>query len=202
MTSPTKPRKPQQERSKRTVGAILDAAVELLAMPGPSGDLNMRSLARAADVGPATLYEYFPTLDAVKEALELRSWKRLLTRLQDTLEELPGAPLEVLVRRIAELALAEMVVPAKLYGLQASPKWFDKRVQLVKTFVSAARAELVKYDASLVNDDPEMALTVVAHAVVHLIRVGVQEYRDDYLSGRYTQQVVDMVARFLVRPAA
>lgn len=194
------PRRPQQERSKRTVEAILDAAEVLLAAPGPVGGLNMRSLARAAGVGPATLYEYFPTLDAVREALELRAWRRLLEQLQAAFAAAEGAPLETLVRSIVEVALREMVVPARIHGLQPSPKWFDKRVKLVQTFVAAAAPILAQHEATLVREDAEAALTVVAHAVVHLIRIGVSEYPDDYASGRYTKQVVDMVTRFLVRP--
>ncbi len=53
-----------QEQKEATHNAILKAAVELIEAKGLKGT-TMRQIARAAGVGDATIYNYFPTKEAI-----------------------------------------------------------------------------------------------------------------------------------------
>jgi AcrR family transcriptional regulator len=63
------PRKsPRQERSRTTVDAILEAALDLLASRG-HGATSTNAIARRAGVSVGSLYQYFPNKDAIVAAL-------------------------------------------------------------------------------------------------------------------------------------
>ncbi len=62
------PRKPQQERAKATVDAIVEAGLILLAQDGPKGT-STRRIAEVAGIGVGSVYEYFENREAVHEAM-------------------------------------------------------------------------------------------------------------------------------------
>lgn len=64
-TGPLAPRRrPGQERSRQTVTAILEAAVEVFGQQGYAG-ATTNKIARRAGVSIGSLYQYFPNKDAV-----------------------------------------------------------------------------------------------------------------------------------------
>lgn len=63
--------RPLQERSRATVGAILDA-FELLLNEQPLTDITMAAVGKRAGVGAGTLYAYFANIDALVVAYEER----------------------------------------------------------------------------------------------------------------------------------
>jgi AcrR family transcriptional regulator len=66
-------RAPQQDRSRQTVEAILESAVQILETDGLSG-FKVAALAERSGYGVGTLYQYFENVDAVMMALvELES---------------------------------------------------------------------------------------------------------------------------------
>src|SRR5476649_2111505 len=88
-------RRPQQERSKTRVEAILDVALELVVEQG-SEALAMREVARRADVQISSIYQYFPSKSAIIRELAKRDLARVRLLLQDALANLmldnDGAP--------------------------------------------------------------------------------------------------------------
>jgi AcrR family transcriptional regulator len=87
---PTQPRKiPTQPRARATVAAILDAT-ELLARERGLESLTVREIVKRAGVSPGTLYQYFPTLEAILAAWEERGLeadaKRFFATVQDAAE--------------------------------------------------------------------------------------------------------------------
>ena len=61
-------RKPAQERSKSRCDAILNAAKVLISEKG-SAQLKIKDIATKADVTPASIYQYFPSKNAIILAL-------------------------------------------------------------------------------------------------------------------------------------
>lgn len=62
------PRKPQQERSKATVAAIVEAGLKVLAEEGPEATTTRR-IAEAAGIGVGSIYEYFDNREAIHAAM-------------------------------------------------------------------------------------------------------------------------------------
>lgn len=79
---------PQQERSRRRVEQILGAAAELLADHEPE-ELTVRAITERAGVPTGTLYQFFPDLDAVLQAVALRYLSETPAVLEAALQQ-PG----------------------------------------------------------------------------------------------------------------
>jgi AcrR family transcriptional regulator len=73
--------RPQQDRSRVRLQALLDAAEEVIAESGLQG-LAMREVARRANLPIASVYHYFPSTTALIRALV----ERQLEKLRDILE--------------------------------------------------------------------------------------------------------------------
>ena len=70
--SPLQPRKaPSQSRSEQTVAAIIEAAAQVLELHGLEG-YNTNAVAARAGVSVGSLYQYFPSKDALTVALMQR----------------------------------------------------------------------------------------------------------------------------------
>jgi AcrR family transcriptional regulator len=85
----------------RTPATILDTAAHLLA---ERRDASMNDIAAAAGVGRATLYRYFPTRDALVQALADEALAELAARLADA--RLDRAPFPEALQRLCRAVLA------------------------------------------------------------------------------------------------
>lgn len=80
-SDPLSPRKlPAQGRAAKTVDAILDAAADVLDRLGLDG-YNTNYIADRAGVSIGSLYQYFPSKDAVTAALIERGHQRILSAI-------------------------------------------------------------------------------------------------------------------------
>jgi AcrR family transcriptional regulator len=102
------PRKsPSQERSKRTVERILDAATRIFHEHGYSG-ATTNDIADEADVSIGSLYQYFPNKDAVLVALTQRHIESTTTELTNLLVELPSeSELETILRTVVDFLVSQ-----------------------------------------------------------------------------------------------
>ncbi len=87
MNSADARRRPQQERSKTRVEAILDVALALVVEQG-SEALAMREVARRAGVQISSIYQYFPSKAAIIRALATRNLERVRLLLMGEVEQL------------------------------------------------------------------------------------------------------------------
>ena len=82
--SPPKRRVTRQERSRRRVEGILDAAARLVVERGVEA-LTTRDIAEAAEVPVASLYQYFADKEAVLLALAARDMEEMDAQVADDL---------------------------------------------------------------------------------------------------------------------
>ncbi len=106
-------KRPQQERSKFTFRAILEAASSLLER-SEDGKITTRGIAARAGVSIGSLYQYFRGTDSIlKEILQAR----VLGDAEMIVSEFDagaGLPLEARLRRVFRKILATHVVNARL----------------------------------------------------------------------------------------
>jgi len=89
-------RKPVQERSRVTRGAILDAFVRLLVEKGYA-HLTIRDIALVAGVGLGTLYEYFPGKKSIAAHCIEQRFSGVGLCMEKWIHEMKGQPLLVMV---------------------------------------------------------------------------------------------------------
>jgi len=97
MATPKKlfgPRKlPSQTRSKIMVDTILEATARILVKKGFAGTTT-NGVAELAGVSIGSLYQYFPSREALVVAIAQRHSNKLKTTLEDTLSKNSNMPLE------------------------------------------------------------------------------------------------------------
>ncbi len=79
-------RQPVQDRAQRTIETIFQATAQIVASEGESA-LNTNKIAAKAGFSIGTLYQYFPTKEAILIAMIARERRRVLDQLGSILDE-------------------------------------------------------------------------------------------------------------------
>ncbi|GAA2261111.1 TetR/AcrR family transcriptional regulator [Actinomadura luteofluorescens] len=158
-------RTPSQDRSRRTVERILEAATRVLSERGYDGASTNR-IAKAAGVGNGSLYQYFPNKDAIVIAVLDRFADRLADRLGEEIEatmrlpwqEAGRALLDVQIRLFEENADLLRIVVEQVPRLGP----FDKLAALQRQLTDLVRVYLLLNRAEFRDDlDIDATLWVI-----------------------------------------
>ena len=137
-TRRTAPRKrPRQERSEATVDAILEAAAQELASEGYEATSTNR-IAKAAGTSVGSLYQYFPSKDAIAVELVRRYREDRIAFVRSQLESVGEQPLESVVRALFSSLLQADGIRPELY-----------RVLIDQVIRTNARREFKGYEEKL-----------------------------------------------------
>jgi len=118
--SRTVPRKkPRQERSRATVDAILEAAAHILVAHGFEATTT-RQVAEKAGVSIGSLYQYFPSKEALITALVERQVQRVLEVCTEALQARGPRPPKEVVREVALGLMKAYAVNPRLHQVLIS----------------------------------------------------------------------------------
>jgi len=108
------PRKlPRQARAQATVEAILDATARILELDGlPS--LNTNYIAETAGVSVGSLYQYFPTKNAILIEIIRRKRRRLLNGFSGALADMKTETLDATLEKIIDATIERKMSWPKL----------------------------------------------------------------------------------------
>ena len=112
-----KPRKkPLQERSRKTVEVILDAAAQVFTEKGFSGGTT-NHIAERAGVSIGSLYQYFPNKDSILVGLLERHLADGLRHMEDLLDNASAKDMEPgqFVRNLVGMLVSEQLIDARLH---------------------------------------------------------------------------------------
>ncbi|VVE38505.1 TetR/AcrR family transcriptional regulator [Pandoraea anhela] len=99
--SPATPRKsPQQARSRVTIDAIFEAALQVLLLDG-GRQLTTTRVAERAGVSVGTLYQYFQNKQVLLYAVLERHIDRIVETVEQTCQAARGRSLDVMARELA-----------------------------------------------------------------------------------------------------
>jgi AcrR family transcriptional regulator len=111
----TTPRKrPRQERSKATVDTILAATARVLVKKGFDG-LTTNSVAEQAGVSIGSLYQYFPSKEALVAALIEQHIEQMNAAILSELTRVAQLPMAQAVRAVIELTIRAHSVEPELH---------------------------------------------------------------------------------------
>ena len=200
-TTPRK--KPRQQRSQDTVACILDATARVLCTTGYDRASTNR-VALAAGVSVGSLYQYFPSKEALVAALVDRHVEEMTSLVKVKLAEVATGPLDVAVHTIIQAMFDAHAVDPVLHKvlIEQVPRIgklervvdVEREVEvLVATFLAARKTELRRSKL-------EAAAFVLCRAVEAVTHAAVLAELKDPRRGEVAGELCDMISRFLQGP--
>lgn len=196
--TPAHPRKsPRQERSRRTVERILDAAARIFHELGYAG-ATTNDIADEAGVSIGSLYQYFPNKDALLVALTRRHIESTTVGLADLIGESTNkSDLADLLRRVVNF-LVEQHELDELHVLimHHAPRTHDVNLELER-----AKSLLVETTSALLMDriDEPQRRSLIARMVVSTIDAAVHEVIIRQAQGKKRQAAIDLTIATALR---
>ena len=191
---------PRQTRSRATVAAIVEAATRILEREGYAGT-NVNHVAELAGVSVGSLYQYFPTKEALVGAVAQDLTAKMLAEFGKDLMPLATAPLPHAIRGIVERAIAAFRLNPRLRRVLRDEVPTSFPYMQTPEFDAALEQILVSYldqqRALLRPRDPRLAVRILMCSVHAIADDLVREDGVDLET--LTDEACDLVARYLLR---
>jgi AcrR family transcriptional regulator len=197
----TNPRKhASQQRSRVTVDALIEATARILVREG-FDKASTNRIAQKAGVSIGSLYQYYPSKEALVAAVVDRHHQELMQVVRDALAKVAGQPLEEAVRTLVTVAIEAHRIDPKLHRVVAEQIPRTGRLEnvgafnretyaLFKAYLEDRRDELRPVDLGLAAFVCVTSIEALTHtAVLH---------RSDILSDEAVGTLVDEATRLVV----
>jgi AcrR family transcriptional regulator len=198
----TNPRKQaSQGRSRATVDALIEATARILVREGFDRASTNR-IAQQAGVSIGSLYQYYPSKEALVAAVIHRHNQELRQVVSAALAEVAALPIEQAVRKLVAVAIDAHRIDPKLHRVLAEQIPRTGRLEKVEAFnreyyalfsdfLEGHRDELRSVDLGLAAFVCVTSIEALTHtAVLH---------RSDILSDKAVGTLVDEVTRLVMR---
>jgi AcrR family transcriptional regulator len=196
----TNPRKQaSQERSRATVDALVEATARILVREG-FDKASTNRIAEAAGVSIGSLYQYYPSKEALVAAVIERHNRDLMQVVRTALAEIAGLPLEQAVRRIVAAAVDAHRFDPRLHRVLAEQIPRTGRLATVEAFnreyFALFKGYLEQHKAKLRAVDLELAAFVCVTSIEALTHTAVLHH---LLSDDRVATLVDEATRLVMR---
>lgn len=176
----TKPRKfASQERSRATVDALVEATARILVKEG-FDKASTNRIAEVAGVSVGSLYQYFPSKEALVAAVIERHQQEIMQTVRGELAEVLAQPVEKAVRKLVAVAVKAHRVDPKLHRVLAEQIPRVGKLEKLETFnrenYTLFRTYLESHRDELRVDDLELASFVCVTSIEALTHNAVLHY--------------------------
>jgi AcrR family transcriptional regulator len=192
-----------QERSRLTVDALLEATARVLMKEGYDR-ASTNKIAAVAGVSIGSLYQYFPSKEALVAAVIDRHMHEMLQVVRDALVKVATRPIEVAARELVSVMLDAHRVNPKLHRVLVEQTPRTGRLENIEAIdleaYALVRGYLEAHRDELDVADPDVAAFVCVTAVEALTHAAVvrrPEILTDEKAGRLVDDVTRLVVRFL-----
>jgi AcrR family transcriptional regulator len=197
----TSPRKaPSQQRSKATVDAIVGAMTRVLIKEGWDAASTNR-VAKEAGVSVGSLYQYFPSKEALVLAVMEGHALEMTARLQQRMLQLATAPLEEATTELVHLFIENHQHNPKLHKvlIQQVPRVgaLAKLEELNRFYERLLASYMELHRDELEVTDMSVSAYVLVQSVEALCHHAVMEREDLLNNGKLEEQIVRLVVGYL-----
>jgi len=203
ITSPR--RRPRQARAQATVEAILKATSKVLVEEGYDRASTNR-VAQAAGVSIGSLYQYFPSKEALVAALVEEHLGKMNGLLATHLETVTGSDLASDTRSLVNGLIAAYRWEPRLHHVlcQEVPKVGELRrvYEFEQRLGEVARGQLEGMRGRIGHDDVETAIFVLVNAVPSILRAAVQRDAEGRQDELLASEVTQLILRYLIADTA
>jgi AcrR family transcriptional regulator len=202
MKTATAPRKrPKQDRSLATVDALLTATARVLVKEGYDRASTNR-IAEAAGVSIGSLYQYFPSKEALVAALMDRHQEDMSALIASSLARVMREPIRKAVREMVEMMICAHALDPKLHRvlMEEVPRTSQLKhaKQVEQQAMVVARAYLEARRSELRVSNLDLASLVMVQTIEALTH-GAVIHRPDLLeTEELKKEIVDIVVRYLI----
>lgn len=198
----TSPRKEAiQARSRATVDALIEATTRILVREGFDRASTNR-IAEEAGVSIGSLYQYYPSKEALVAAVIDRHQQELMQVVRNALAEVSALPLEEGVRRLVAVAIDAHRVNPKLHRVLAEQIPRTGRLKNVEAFnretYALFRSYLESRRVEVRAADLDLAAFVCVTSVEALTHTAVL-HRPEVLSDKAAGALVEEATRLVLR---
>jgi AcrR family transcriptional regulator len=198
----TKPRKhASQERSRATVDALVEATARILVREGFDRASTNR-IADEAGVSVGSLYQYFPSKEALVAAVMERHNRELLQVVRGALADAAVQPMEQAARKLVAAAIEAHRIDPQLHRVLAEQVPRTGRLENIDLFnretYALLRAYLERHRAQFRTVDLDLAAFVCVTSIEALTHAAVL-HRPEMLSDEVMGPLVDEATRLVVR---
>jgi AcrR family transcriptional regulator len=197
-----------QKRSRATVDALVEATARILIKEGYDRASTNR-IADAAGVSIGSLYQYFPSKEALVAAVAERHAQELSHVAQDAFLRAASRPIEFAVRELVAAGIDAHRVDPKLHRVldEEVPRVarFEDSGAVVRNAGSLFRAYLAAHRSEIDVADPDLAAFILVTTVEALTHAAVL-HRPDILAdekkgGEFIEEVSRLALRYLRTPS-
>ena len=198
----TNPRKnASQNRSRATVDALIEATARILVREG-FDKASTNRVAEQAGVSVGSLYQYFPSKEALVAAVIDRHNQELMQVVRGALAEVAALPMEQAVRKLVAVAIKAHRIDPKLHCVLAEQIPRTGRLENIAAFnretFALFRAYLEDHKDELRAVDLELAAFVCVTSIEALTHTAVLHH-PKVLSDEGMGTLVDEATRLVVR---
>jgi AcrR family transcriptional regulator len=196
----TKARKSaSQQRSRATVAALVEATARILVKEG-FDKASTNRIAEVAGVSVGSLYQYFPSKEALVAAVIERHQQEIMQTVRGELADVMSQPLEQAVRKLVAIAVKAHRVNPRLHRVVAEqiPRVgkFEKLATFNRENYAMFRTYLERHRDELGVDDLELASFVCVTTIEALTHNAVL-YFSKMLSDEAMETLIDESARLV-----
>jgi AcrR family transcriptional regulator len=195
------PRKrPEQDRSRATVDAIMAAAAHVLVRAGYAAFTTNR-VAEKAGVSIGSLYQYFPNKESLLGELMKRHLNDIEATLEAALQNVETMPLENLIRTAVEQNICSHQIDPELHRVLSEEvpllghldwkKDYTKRIEARVRFLLQAKQD------EIAVPDIDLAVYVITRTTEALVHNAVTQRPQDLASGALAEEVSRLLLGYL-----
>jgi AcrR family transcriptional regulator len=197
----TKPRKgASQERSKATVDALLAATARVLVKEGYD-HASTNKIAEAAGVSIGSLYQYFPSKEALVAAVIEKHTSGMLEIVRASAMRVAQLPLMEAARELVGVMIQAHRVDPKLHrvlveqtprvgSMEHIERLDEEATLLIRAYLEAHRAELGV-------EDLDLAAFLAVGTVEAMTHIAVLRRPELLSDDRFIDEVANLVVRYL-----
>lgn len=200
--SSAKPRKqPQQDRSRITVEAILEATARILTEKGYS-KTNTNQIAELAGVSIGSLYQYFPNKESLMAALIQQHEDEMVELFESKLNHLSDTSLEEAIPQLIRAVIAAHAINPRLHQvlneeIPCSGK-LEQAQKMDGRFADMLMKYLARWSDRLKPQNLEMTAFIFSHTIETLCHAAVIEDQQYMNNSQFEAEVCNLLLSYLI----
>ena len=194
-------KQPKQARSTQLVEDVLQAAIQVLSREGARRFTTVR-VAQVAGVSIGSLYQYFPSKEAILFRLQLDEWRTTTALLLGILETPGQSPLERVRTALTAFLRSECAEATLRTALEEAAPSFNDAPEAASHRREAFRRFLVFWHEALPDTPPRQRRRALDLVMMTMEAAGERISTEPRLSAdveAYAQTLGDMVCAYLVQ---